>query len=326
MTKPLLSELSDEDIRNLDWYYKMELRPGVFTNGTLFENIRATTSMMRRVDVKDLRALDIGAQEGAQAVLLAKAGADVTAYDRRRNGAQKLELVKQAFGVDFECRLGQTFHEFAKDLTDAKTPPFEYVLFSGVLYHVINPALFLWYIRCLTAPGSIMVMETSMAVSEEPALFFNAAGRFSNMTNYYQVSSEWLDCMLRYLGIRIVDVEYVSKGSIGGQNIVRCALLCLIDDRPQCDADDAWGPMGLVHKECSEYLRLPLDRGFTGYLISDNGSTWPNHHSRARPKSYAADYFRNGIQSLDLTKVLRDQQEVERDPEASVRRLTDSLS
>ena len=138
-----LSSLRDEEIRDLRWYYKVELRKDVFTEGQNFKNIVATKHLLRKIDFQQARLLDIGVMEGALPVLLERAGAKVTAYDRL-DFTDRINLVKEAYGVYFEYYPGKSFHEFATQAQLDNLAPFDIVNMSGVLYHVIDPMLFLY--------------------------------------------------------------------------------------------------------------------------------------------------------------------------------------
>lgn len=85
-----------------NWYYRIELEPGVMTGG----RVRGTSSMTRKIvaatDLKGARCLDIGTQEGLLAVLMARQGAvHVAAYDRL-DLTDRLNLVQKAYGVSID--------------------------------------------------------------------------------------------------------------------------------------------------------------------------------------------------------------------------------
>ena len=80
MTETVAAEVAD--IRKKAWYYSVELRPGAFTSGQMHQNMLVTKALLGRIDLRGTRLLDVGAMEGLFSVLAARAGADVTAYDR----------------------------------------------------------------------------------------------------------------------------------------------------------------------------------------------------------------------------------------------------
>jgi len=318
--KKSFNKLTAGDIAALDWYYRMELKPGCFTGGfNVFTNMIPTASMLRRVNVDGLRALDIGGMECAFSVLLDRAGANVGVYDRL-DMTDRIKLVKEAYESDFDYWAGQPFHDFAADRVKSKKEGFDFVLFSGVLYHVIEPTLFLYYMRSLMKPGALLVLETSLVPDDECCLYFNEAGRFYKGSNYYQVSSTWLDYTLRLLGFKIHNMDYVDnkpwKGD--GRDIVRCALIAELTDKPVVGPRDRWAPRKQFDRELEEFISIP---DYPSVDLSD----------RITPEGFKKygvarrDLLHKGTQSVDLTKLLRTKPPLPINEEACVRFLKDTL-
>ena len=252
LQKPLAS-FSKDEIEQLEWYYVVELKPGCFTGGSRYPNILPTWKVLQRLDLQGLEVLDIGAMEGMFSVLAARAGATVTSYDRI-DLSDRIALVKEAYGVAFDYHAGAPFHDFARSI--GRT--FDVIIFSGVLYHTIDPTVFLYLVRTLLKPGGLMLLESAAAVSDDAALYFNEEGRFFKFTNYYQPSTAWLDYLLRLLGFRILDVEYMSTvGNFGEKQIVRTAMMCELVGESVLRASDDWGKKKLVFRELAEYAPLP---------------------------------------------------------------------
>lgn len=180
--------LSDDAICALKWYYEVELKPGVFTQGSRFINMLPTKKLMERIDFSGLNVLDIGTMEGAFSVMLSRAGANVTAYDRI-DLTDRIDIIKEVYQSDFDYRVGGAFHDFTKEFISRGCSKFDCLIFSGVLYHTIEPGLFLHNARSLLKNGGVMVFETACVVDHDAALFFNERGQFFKFTNYYQPST-----------------------------------------------------------------------------------------------------------------------------------------
>lgn len=290
-----LADLTGADVEALRWYYQVELLPGHFTIGRPFRNMRVTRRLLDRINLSGVRMLDVGAQEGAFAVLSARSGADVVAYDRF-NLTERINLVKEAHGVAFDYRPGQTFHDFVESWRANGGEQFDFVLCSGVLYHVIEPMLFLYYLRAMLKPGGAMVIETSVAVEVDAAMYFNEKGRFFAATNFYQVSSGWLDCALRYLGFRITDYAFIDSGDYDGRRIVRLALTCQYEGEPVLEPDDEWGLRRHYEKELAEYL--------PDFEVGAKASM----ASRIKPGTIEDAHWRTGVRSLDVTRAINEGQ------------------
>lgn len=206
-----LLDLSEAEIAGLDWYYRIELKPGVFTSSRQHANVLATRALMRRVDWAGMRVLDIGAQEGAQSILAERAGAIVTSYDRL-DLSDRIALVKEAYRAKFDYLCGLAFPDFVTRHHASRGELFHGIIFSGVLYHTVEPTMFLHLVRTLLKPGGVLVLETAAAIDRDAVLFLNEPGRYRR-TAVYHPSVGWLDFYLRLLGFRIVDVEYARSGA-----------------------------------------------------------------------------------------------------------------
>jgi SAM-dependent methyltransferase len=308
-------ELSDEEIRSLKWYYEVELRPDVFTQGSRFINMLPTRELMNRVNFSGLRVLDIGTMEGAFSMMLARAGASVTGYDRV-NMLNRIDIVKSIYDVEIDYRAGDAFHKFAEKTRRSGEDNFDAVIFSGVLYHTIEPGLFLYNVRSLLKPGGIMVFETACVIDRDAALFFNERGRFFQFTNYYQPSTAWIDYYLRILGFQIVDVEFVDpmRPIHDGKHVSRVAMTCILSGDSIIEDDDIWGGKRLALKELREFAAFHVDQA-------------TDLSGRISPGTYSPDLFYKNTpkQSLKLNDVLQAKPAIARDQSKCVMRLDDRL-
>lgn len=307
--------LKPDEIREMEWYYAVELAPGVFTKGSEYINMIPTRKLMQRIEYSGLSVLDMGTMEGAFSMMLARAGAVVTAYDRELLG-DRVALLKQVYECEFDYRTHDAFTSFARNVLENGPGPFDSVLFSGVLYHTISPGIFLHVTRTLLKTGGIMVLETACIVDDESALYFNDRGRFFPFTNYYQVSTQWLDYYLRILGFRIIDVEYVDPvyPDYDGKHLSRVAITCILDQDSLLEPDDGWGALGLVRNELEEFGRIEPSRPID--LLS-----------RVCPARYQRDlYYENlPVRSLRLTDTVRAKKGLKLDRSQCRVRLDDSI-
>ena len=278
-----------------------------------------TESLLKRVNVDGHRALDIGGMECAFSVLLDRAGADVEVYDRL-DMSDRVKLVQEAYGSKFKYHSGIPFHDFANQQAKAGDKGYDFVLFSGVLYHVIEPMLFLHQIKSLMKPGGIMVLETSMIPDEECCLYFNEAGRFYQGSNYYQVSSAWLDYALRLLGFKIHNANYVDnkpwKGD--GRDIVRGALIAELMDEPVTGPKDRWSRRKQVDAELAEFTEIPNHKSVD---LSDR----IQREGFQKFGKTRRELLHKGTQSLDLTKLLKMKKPMPFNERTCVRHLNDTL-
>lgn len=295
----------------------MELRPGVFTADQFkFINILPTRMLLQQIDLAGLDVLDVGAMEGYFSMLMDRAGAKVTAYDRI-DLSPRIEKVKAAYQADFDYQSGEFFHRFAERTREAGRS-YDFILFSGVLYHVIDPTLFVYYVRTLLRDGGTMLLETAAVVDDGAALLLNEAGRFFAGTNYYLPTTGWLDYYLRLLGFQIVDVDYVDplqrQETFGGKRVTRIAMTCRLRGEPLLEETDLWAPKDYYRPELTEHGK-PV------------GGQAPDFSPRIKRRTFDAKFYRevSGFQSLHLTDLLRETKGLVRDQARCVMKLEDRL-
>uniref|UniRef100_UPI0013D3C118 hypothetical protein n=1 Tax=Escherichia coli TaxID=562 RepID=UPI0013D3C118 len=72
------------------------------------------------------------------------------------------------------------------------------VVFSGVLYHVVDIASSLMAVRSLVRSGGLVIVESWIKAGEEGVAYFNLGGRFTEESNtYWFVDVAALDYLLR---------------------------------------------------------------------------------------------------------------------------------
>lgn len=223
------------------WYYTIEIKKGFFTKGLNHENLAITRKLLRNVSVQGKTCIDIGTQEAIIPVLLKKNGAKkVVAYDRL-DLAEKIKTVSQAYQVEFEYVGGFQLQDLPQKLVDSHTDRFfDLVVFSGVLYHMINPFGLLALARSLCKVGGLFLIETAAIQNPKEILRFNAKGAVYGLSsNYFIPSTAWLEYALRMLGL--LPLQAIYLGETSNEEPFRLALLCRSCATPlPRDKDDKW--------------------------------------------------------------------------------------
>jgi SAM-dependent methyltransferase len=246
------------------WYYSIELLPGMFTDGQDFSNIILTRKALRHTEVENMNCLDIGTMEGMMTILLKRRGAaNVIAYDRL-NFIDRVRLVKKYLNIDFEYIYGMKLVDFSAVVKKNALYPFDIVLFSGVLYHMFDPLGGLSIARGMVRDGGILILETSAIVDKNMVMFFNADGRFYPGTNYWQISLECLDYILRFLKLKAIDLFYHKsfRDKKTGLQLCRICIPCrAVNEFLPC-ADDEWmnKPHGRDYEEFIKWDELKTDK------------------------------------------------------------------
>jgi SAM-dependent methyltransferase len=235
--------LVQSDSFRQEWYYRIELLEGVFTSGKKFPNVILTRKILGNIEVKDQSCIDIGSMEGLIPTLLKRRGANrVVAYDRRTDLTDRVNLVKVAYEVDFHYFRGMSLNNLPLILKTKKFLPFDIVIFSGVLYHMFDPFAGLATVRGMVRNGGILLLETAAVIDNTMAMYFNAGGRFYPRTNYFMISLDALDYMLRLLRLKPLDAIYFKQGKKlpGGFQKCRVCIPSLAIAEPLGGKGDQW--------------------------------------------------------------------------------------
>ena len=223
------------------WYYTIEMKKGVFTEGLKHRNLALTRKLLRNVRVQDSSCIDIGTQEAVIPILLKRGGAKrVIGYDRY-DLSDKIKALIETYQVDFEYMAGIQLPELPKKLDEDEDGRFfDLVVFSGVLYHMVNPLGLMALVRGLCKIGGLFLIETAAVQNSKEMLIFNARGEiYGPSSNYFIPTTAWLDYTLRMLGL--MPLQAVYMGDIKSENPIRLAVLCRSQGAPcPLDQNDTW--------------------------------------------------------------------------------------
>lgn len=118
------------------------------------------------------RVLDIGCWTGGTSLVLAAMGAEVVAIEEVKKYADCVNFLKEAFQID-------TLTVQNKSLFDCNQPEFfdafDYVLFSGVIYHVTDPILALRITFNCLKDGGFCLLETAAIAGKQPLFAYEGA-------------------------------------------------------------------------------------------------------------------------------------------------------
>ena len=207
-----------------------------------------------------MRCLDIGTMEGLIPCLLEKRGAQVVAYDRT-DRQKYINYVKEAYNVEFEYIKGSYLNDLPEILRKKEKKAFDIVIFSGVLYHMFDLLEGLSIVRRLVRNGGIMIIETAAVATNTMSMYFNAGGRINEKkTTYFLPSLDMLDYMLRFFGLKALDVIYFKRGSRGKTDlkIVRVGIACRAVSNPLPEKNDNWMVLNIGTRllDYNKHIRL----------------------------------------------------------------------
>lgn len=292
----LVNPLSEEEKRVLEerWYHSIELFPGIFTRGEDHKNIYLTRELLKGCEIENMNCLDIGAMDCLVTVLLLRRGAkSVTAYDRLRASEKRVAFLKKSLNINFNYIVGKRLFDLKEITKEQGLHPFDVVVFSGVLYHMFDPMAGLALARGLVRNGGLLLIETSAVINNSMAMYFNAEGRFhKGHTDYWLISIECLDYLLRFFRLSVLDCIYFkTKTSL---QLCRIGIVCRAIDKALPSKGDNWmdgHPRLLDYNEFVGYEDLKTDKADVNY------------------SSHNMLIFRQDSETVDLYKTLQASQE-----------------
>lgn len=239
-----------KDWRSKQWYYSIEICPGVYTKGFEFNNIALTRQMLANVDVKGRRVIDISAMEGTISTEMAKQGATVMSTDAIDRTPQ-ITLVKAAHGVEFDYFPDVPLHRLAEYIFEvqasksyshgatigpsAQTPfGFDVVVSSGVMYHVMNPVDHFMTYRKLCKLGGVVILETAACISDNVS-FVHAMRPTGTLYNGYAtwfMTTAAIDLFLRASYLEPLAFGFVSREKVADIEIARVGVLSRAIEAP----------------------------------------------------------------------------------------------
>jgi tRNA (mo5U34)-methyltransferase len=227
-----------------EWYYKIELEPGVVTEGKDYPGQIPIRRLLRGIDVAGRRCLDVGAMEGTMSILMERRGAArVVAYDRMPND-EKIKTVRDKLGARFEYVAGMELPDMPRAVSQDGSP-FDVVLCGGLLYHAFDPLTALCRVRGMVRPGGLLLLETAAVLEKGYGMYFNAQGEiYDHHGHYWFPSVGCLDYLVRYLRLRPLDCCYVYEGYRNGakrrHRTVRVAIVLRAETAILAASDDEW--------------------------------------------------------------------------------------
>ncbi|MGE0372864.1 MAG: class I SAM-dependent methyltransferase [Gammaproteobacteria bacterium] len=171
------------------------------------------------IDLHGKRVLDIGVWTGGTSLLLVAMGAEVVALEEVVKYAETVNFLAGAFGLSERLKC------LPKSLYDALpmfADDFDYILYSGVIYHVTDPVLSLRVVFSALRNGGSVFLETfgfnspdCVCRYEGPSIFYG--GKKEDMSrggwNYFVPSPTCLAAWCKDAGFQKVQISQVNNQS-----------------------------------------------------------------------------------------------------------------
>ncbi len=266
------------------WYYLIELSPKVFTPGRAWPNITLTRTMLKGVNLENQRCLDVGSQDGFFSALIERGGAsEVIAYDRF-DRSKNIDVVKKAYGLNFTYLTKKSIYNLSNLWPKSEAPPFDFILFSGVMYHLAYPMLALTTLRKLIRNGGIMILESIVLVNDLEGQVFNVKGKITRDSTFLVATDTLLVYWLKILGFEIIDFAYINPKEPQG------SVAQMVDNKQHAlenAHNSPWVRLGLVCRAVPQ--------------MKDDQDPWLNSHFIHQ--TYFYDHFKGDLSSDRLALV-----------------------
>ncbi len=252
------SKTLDELLRSHWWYHRMDLGDGQATPGRYGDNLIPVAYLLKHVALEGMTCLDIGAMDAKMSFLMERRGGRVLAVDGVARPT--VPALIDAYRSTVRYQSGVIL-ERLPDLIEAEGL-FDFVLCSGVAYHVYSPFDLIANVRALLRNGGMALFETAaMPDDERLYMTLNRGDLYSEYTTLWIPSTACFRYMLRFMSMRVLGEAELSTN---GYPVVRHTWLVQAD-RPGVlarETDDSWlstmlgrGAPGMSH----EFLKPQFD-------------------------------------------------------------------
>ena len=241
------------------WYHRMQLTHGRETPGAYGDNLLPVARLLRHVPLDGMQCLDIGAMDGKMSFLMERLGGDVLAVDGV--GKETITALARLYGSSVRYRSG-VLVESLPDLLSSESF-FDFILCSGVAYHVYSPFDLLANVRALLRTGGVALFETAALPDDEHLyMSLNRGNHYREHTTLWIPTTACFRYMLRFLSMRILGEAQLHMRD--ARRVVRHAWLVQAEKPSVLEGqtDDPWLQTllrGAAPGWSHEYLKPQLD-------------------------------------------------------------------
>jgi 2-polyprenyl-3-methyl-5-hydroxy-6-metoxy-1,4-benzoquinol methylase len=183
------------------WYHRMELTDGRSTGGKYGDNLVPVAHLMRPLSLDGMKCLDIGAMDGKMSFLMERLGGNVLAVDGV--GKDTVPALARAYGSSVRYRSGVILEKLPDLLADEGY--FDFVLCSGVAYHVYSPFDLIANVRALLKSSGLAIFETAALPDDaRMTMALNRGDYYNEYTTLWIPTTACFRYMLRFLSMRVI--------------------------------------------------------------------------------------------------------------------------
>lgn len=205
-----------------EWGHNHDFGDGIVYQGRMgWRHIQILASFVNDFglpyDLSGKKVLDIGVWTGGTSLLLVAMGAEVLALEEVVKYSDTVNLLAHSFGVQDRLKcIPQSLYETLPEFVDY----FDYIIYSGVIYHVSDPLLSLRLAFSALKNGGDLFLETYGINSPESLCHYEGAFIFSGGNkeslnrggwNQYKPSTKCLDAWCRDAGFQSTHIGNIDS-------------------------------------------------------------------------------------------------------------------
>ena len=252
------SETLDRILETNWWYHQMQLTEARVTPGRYGDNLIPVAYLLKHVALQGMTCLDVGAMDGKMSFLMERLGGRALAVDGV--GKATVPALIDAYGSSVRYRTGIILERLGE--LAASEGLFDFVLCSGVAYHVYSPFDLIANVRTLLRTGGMAIFETA-ALPDDTGLqmSLNRGQHYQEHTTLWIPTTACFRYMLRFFAMRVLGESQLRTNDY---HVVRHAWLVQADT-PSTLARETGDPWlqtllgGAAPGWSHEYLKPQLD-------------------------------------------------------------------
>lgn len=261
-----------ERLLSENWYYTMELKPGLFTRGAEYPAAVLNRELLRRCTLAGREVCDVGTMEGMIPILAKRRGArSVVALDAI-DLTERVRLVQQCYGESFEYYPRISLSHAKEFLTERARlsrywgqlrvqTGFDMVILTGVLYHVFSPLHLIGLARTFLRQGGLLILETAASCQDrytQDWVFQGDGWIYPSGTNTWFITLRLLDHLLRLFRLKPIDCVHLPIN----KDITRVALAAVAVSEPLAlKAESEWFVPSTTNLDYNEIVDMDWAAG-----------------------------------------------------------------
>ena len=191
------------------WYHRFEIFPGVVTPG-VYDASHLLRALRFPDDMTGMSVLEIGPADGYFTKMLDMRGANVVAMNICAKDVHGFSVTEKLHGKSLRY-----VHSNLYDIGKHGFEPFDYVLCSGVLYHLPDMLRGLWLLRSYVRGELLLETLVTRKIEDQPfAEYLPATSCNNDIGNFWAPNVLCVQAMLTDCGFIVTETQTLETRAI----------------------------------------------------------------------------------------------------------------